>query len=73
MSADPFDMVRQSIQALNTHNALLAEQAKTKALGAAGDRMAIIMADLEDIETNAVTKAILRDTIRKWEQVRGDA
>ena len=73
MSSDPFDIVRESIQALNTHNALLAEKARTKALASAGDRLALIMADLEDLEANAVTKAILRDAVRKWEEVRGDA
>lgn len=73
MSSDPFDIVRQSIQALNTHNALLAEKARTKALTSAGDRLALIMADLEDLEANAVTKAVLRDAVRKWEEVRGDA
>lgn len=73
MSTDPFDIVRQSIQALNTHNELLAEKARTKALAAAGDRLALIMADLDDIETNAITKAILRDAVKKWEAVRGDA
>lgn len=73
MSADPMDMVRQAAAAMQTHNELLAAKARLNALAHAGDRMALHLADLEDAESNAVTKAVLRQAIARWQEARSDA
>lgn len=72
MSSDPFDIVRHSIAALNDHNALLAAQARLKRLQAEGERMERILRDLEDVETNAVTKAVIREALRRWQEANAD-
>jgi len=72
MSSDPFDIVRHSIAALNDHNALLAAQARLKRLQAEGEQMRRILSDLEEIETNAVTKGVIREALRRWQEANSD-
>lgn len=85
MNLDPNDIVRQALDNLTAQNGLLAAQAEIAALKervaesrrrveAEGHRMRAILADLEDVETNAVTKAVIREAIERWDAAtRGDA
>lgn len=79
MNLDPNDIVRQALENLTAQNGLLAAQAEIAALKekiaesrrleAEGHRMRAILADIEDVETNAVTKAVIRDAIQRWDSV----
>ena len=48
---------------------LKAENARLKA---EGERMRRILADLQEVETNAVTKAVIREAIQRWADALGD-
>ena len=39
---------------------------------AEGESLRRILVDIEDAETNAITKAVMREAIRRWEDVAGN-
>jgi len=72
MNPDPNDIVRQALEKLADQNALAAARIEVARLRADGDRMRRILADLQEVETNAVTKAVIREAIQRWADALGD-
>lgn len=72
MNYDPFDIVKQSFQAVQTHNELLAAQAVIDRMTKQGDLLAACLKDLAEVSGNATDKAVILTAVERWNKIKSD-